>query len=518
MNYLQPNDSMTRTTRQYLSALLPLMTLTWIVFKYYYPFADFFNDSYTYIEAATNRYSISFRPIGYSIFLRCMHVLSASDTFLVTVQYVLVQGACLCLFFFLVRYCYSAGWARLVLAVFLVADPLVYYTSNIVSSDAVFLALSLFWLALLLQLLRRPTWGALVLQWILLGLIFYTRYVALFYPAVAALTFFVIKRDLWYKLTAIAGSIAIVAGGTLYTQRLTREQTGTPIFSAFSGWQLANNAIQIYPWLPADTTGLPSPESHQVASYVSTYFDQSGAAIKKKAPFATTFYMWSPASPLHRYFDAYRVRRSLLRQRPDTAELAYFTAWNRVALIFNRYGHFLIVRHPVAFSRYYLWPSAKGFFLSPLDVLAVYNEGKEEVDTIAQNWFHYRSNKLKVKSASIQGSLLAPFPWFFLGLNVAFTVTGILLLVRRRPIRRQATLEMGRQVGGRSGRYPFFITCLPLVTGYFLANAGFSIFATPSVFRYQVLPLILLFAFTVGGISLFFVSFCPTNDKKNQVP
>jgi 4-amino-4-deoxy-L-arabinose transferase-like glycosyltransferase len=509
MNYLQHKDPMTRTTWRYLSALLPLMTLTWIVFKYYYPFADYFNDSYTYIGAAADRYSISFRPIGYSIFLRFIHTLSVTDTFLVTVQYVLVQCACLCLFFFLVRHCDLARWARLMLAAFLVADPLVYYTSNIVSSDAVFLALTLFWLTLLLQLLRRPTWGALVLQWILLGLIFYTRYVALFYPAVAALTFFVVKRDLRYKLTAIAGSIAVVTAGAFYTQRLTREQTGTPIFSAFSGWQLANNAIQIYPWLPADTTGLP-PESDQLARYVSTWFDQQGAAIKKTAPGATTFYMWSPGSPLHQYFDAYRARRSSLRQRPDTAELGYFTAWNRVAPIFTAYGHFLIARHPVAFTRYYLWPSAKDFFLSPLDVLAVYNEGKDEVDTVAQNWFHYRSNKLKVRSATIQGKLLAPFPWFFLGLNVAFGVTGILLLVRRRPIRRQES--------DRSGRYPFFITCLQLVTGYLLANAGFNIFAASSVFRYQVLPLILLFAFTVGGISLFFVSFCSTNDKKNQVP
>ena len=174
----------------------------------------------------------------------------------------------------------------MVVAVFLVADPLVYYTSNFVSSDAIFLALSLFWLTLLLQLLRRPTWGGLILQWILLGLIFYTRYVALFYPAVAALTFFVVRRDLWYKLIAIAGSIAIVTAGALYTQRLTHEQTGTPIFSAFSGWQLANNAIQIYPWLPADTTDLPSPDSYALARYVSTWFDQSGAALKKAAPVA----------------------------------------------------------------------------------------------------------------------------------------------------------------------------------------------------------------------------------------
>ncbi len=501
---------MTRTTRRYLSVLLPLMTLTWIVFKYYYPFADFFVDSYTYIEAAANRSSISVRPIGYSLFLRFIHMLSVSDTFLVTVQYGLVQCSCLCLFFFLVRHGCLAGWARLVVAAFLVVDPLVYYTSNFVSSDAIFLALSLFWLTLLLQLLRRPTWGALVLQWVLLGLIFYTRYVALFYPAVAALTFFVVKRDLWYKLTAIAGSIAIVTAGALYTQRLTNEQTGTPVFSAFSGWQLANNAIQIYPWLPPDTTGMPSPDSYVLARYVSTWFDQSGAALKKTAPVATTFYMWDPGSPLHQYFDAYRVRHSSIPQRTDTAEPAYFIAWNRVSPVFIEYGHFLIARHPVAFSRYYLWPSAQSFFLSPLGELAVYNEGKEEVDTVAQNWFYYRSRKPRVRSATIQSRLLAPFPWLFLGLNGAFLVMGILLLVRRRLIERQGNAP--------PGRYPFFITCLQLVTGYFLANGGFNIFASPSVFRYQVLPLILLFAFTVSGIDLFFVSYYPTNDKKNQVP
>lgn len=486
------------------------MTLTWIVFKYYYPFADFFSDSYTYIEAAAHHDSISVRPIGYSIFLRFIHVLSVSDTFLVTVQYGLVQCSCLCLFFFLCRHCSLAGWARLLLAAFFVADPLVYYTSNFVSSDALFLALTLFWLTLLLQLLRRPAWGTLALQWVLLGLIFYTRYVALFYPAVATLTFLVVKRDLRYKLTAIAASIAIVTAGALYTQRLTREQTGTPIFSAFSGWQLANNAIQIYPWLPADTTDLPSPDSYRLAHYVKTWFDQSGVAIKKADPAATTFYMWSPVSPLYQYFDAYRVRRSPLRLWPDTAELTWFTAWNRVAPVFTAYGHFLIARHPVAFSRYYLWPSTKIFFLSPLGELTVYNEGKEEVDTVAQNWFHYRSNKPKVRSPTIQRILLAPFPWFFLGLNLAFLVTGILLLARRRSIEGHD--------GDCCGRYPLFITCLQLVTGFLLANAGFNIFASPAVFRYQALPLILLFAFTVAGIRLFFVSYCSANDKKNQVP
>ena len=171
---------MTISIRRYLSVLLPLMTLCWILFKCCYPCADFFTDSYTYIGAAADRSVISYRPIGYSLFLRAMHRLSSSDTFLVTIQYLLVQAASLCLFAFLVRHCDLSRWAKRVLAAWLVLDPLVYYTSNIVSSDALFLALSLFWFTLLLQLMRRPTWGGMVLQWLLLVMIFYDRYAALF--------------------------------------------------------------------------------------------------------------------------------------------------------------------------------------------------------------------------------------------------------------------------------------------------------------------------------------------------
>ncbi len=130
------------------------------------------------------------------------------------------------------------------------------------------------------------------------------------------------------------------------------------------------------------------------------------------------------------------------------------------------------------------------------------------MDTVAQHWFHYTSNKPRVVSATIEGKLLAPFPWIFTGLNLLFLITGLLLLAQRRQI-----VRVERE---GSGRYPFFITCLQLVAGYLLANAGFNIFASPSVFRYQVLPLILLFIFTVCGISLFFVTYRIANDKKAE--
>ncbi|HEY4335682.1 MAG TPA: hypothetical protein VGM89_07285, partial [Puia sp.] len=58
------------TKRKWLGFVLPLMAAEWIVFKLLYPYADYFTDSYSYIQAAVQRDAISFRPIGYSLFLR----------------------------------------------------------------------------------------------------------------------------------------------------------------------------------------------------------------------------------------------------------------------------------------------------------------------------------------------------------------------------------------------------------------------------------------------------------------
>ena len=472
------------------------MAFSWILFKCCYPFADFFNDSYTYIQAAADHDLVSYRPIGYSFFLRLVHGVSKSDTFLVTVQYALVQSSCLGLFFFLRRCCRPARWVEVLIAVFLVLNPCVYYICNYVSSDALFIALSLFWFTLLLRLIRTPIWWGLIGQWILLILIFYTRYVALFYPIVATIAFLLIRRNLFFRLMAIAGSFVVVAAGAAFTRQITLEETRAPVFSAFSGWQMANNALQIYPWVPVDTSDWSSPAGLELARYADRYFKRPGAGIMKNPPGATTTYMWERGLPLHQYLDDYRKSHSFLRQWPDTERLSYFVAWNRVAPIFSQYGYSLLRRHPVAFSRYYLWPSAKAYFLSPLDVFAVYNEGKKEVDPVARDWFGYRSTRPAVRSATIQATILAPFPWLFLLLNLGFLLTAAVFLLRR-------DLCSGN---------PGLTVCLKVAAAYSLANACFTIFASPSVFRYQVLPMILLFIFTV--YSLFFVTYRRSvNDK-----
>jgi hypothetical protein len=348
------------------------------------------------------------------------------------------------------------------------------YTCNYVSSDALFIALSLLWLNVLIGLILRPSWGRLWLQLLLLVLIFNIRYVALYYPAVAAIAFFLMRKDLFFKVVGIATSIVVVLTGIFYIKSITRQQTGAPIFSAFSGWQIANNALHIYPYLPVDTLGLPTAESKILAGYVKVYFDRVGPELIKKGPSATTTYMWVRDSPLHQYMFAWEKQHSV----------SYFIAWNRVAVVLTEYGYHLVRKHPLAFARYYLWESAKTYFYTPLDVYAVYNEGYKDADVVAKDWFNYKSTRLRVSSATIQGKLLGWIPALYMILNVV-SVLAALLFLRLRELRQ---------------RHPEFTLCLRLICAYLLANAAFCIFASPTVLRYQVLPVILLFVFTVYAV------------------
>lgn len=473
------------TGRQYILLFVPLTLLSWVIFKCCYPYADYFTDSYTYIQAAAQQDALSVRPIGYSLFLRLIHIFSSSDTFLVTIQYALVQAGCLTLFLAIRKIYALSKRAELALFVFLLIDPTIHYLCNYVSSDALFVALSLFWIVVLLNLIRRPSWKGLTFEVIVLILIFNLRFVALFFPAVAAIAFWLAPPakesrkpgSLLFKVTGIVLSIGILVIGTRVIRAITIHETGAATFSAFSGWQIANNALNMYPYIPVDTTGFPDAESKELSGYVKTYFETTGAALKDKTPAAVTDYMWIRQLPLHKYMDAIQRRETL----------SYFIAWHRVSVVFNRYGYFLVKKHPFAFGRYYLWPSAKGFFLPPLDVFAVFNEGNSKIDSVAVKWFHYPTDVPKVRWPRIQSTLLAPIPWVVLLLNIIFAVVGGIISLRWWRNGRRASAEYG---------------CFWLAASYLVVNAAFSIFASPTVFRYEILPIILLFGFLIAGGSL----------------
>ena len=108
------------------------------------------------------------------------------------------------------------------------------------------------------------------------------------------------------------------------------------------------------------------------------------------------------------------------------------------------------------------------------------------MDKVAVDWFHYRDTQVRASSFTAQEGLMAPWPWIALYLNLAFVITTLWYLSSR----------------GRGERHPVFTGSLELTAAYLLSNALFCIAASPSVFRYQILPMILLFFFTVAALGI----------------
>ena len=443
---------------------LLVTAVEFLVFKYYYPYASFFPDSYTYVDAAVYHDLISFRPIGYSLFLSLLHLIKPSDFLLVLVQFLLMRMACLRLFFVIVRYCQPSRQVQFILFFFLLLEPSTLYICNYVSSDALFISLSLIWLTLLIDIVHRPSAWRLLVSCILLAMIFEIRYSALYYPLVGALAFLLSRTNFSFKMAGILGGFLVVGLEIGVTRQLTKKETGTEVFSAFGAWQIANNALDMYTFLPADSAELPTPECRQLDSVVRAWIRSDGPLVHHDPPTPTTSYMWDTDGPLKTY---------LALRRQQTKQL-YFYAWHSVAPTFSTYGSYLIKRHPLAFCRYYIWPSAKNFFLPPLETLRSYNEGKSGIEFIARSFFHYPSNDVKMRAAPVQAKILWIIPWLFLVSNFLFPIMGVSLFF---------------VPGIRQSHEELFRTFL-LIGGYYILNMGFSIFATGNMLRYQLLPLL----------------------------
>src|SRR5579864_4394965 len=104
-----------RQNRITLLAGMGVSILLYSVFKLFYPYPDFFGDSYSYIYAAVHHLDINIWPIGYSKFLSAFHAITPSSRWLVAFQYFSMQIALLHFFFTLIYFTGIKGWFRRVL-------------------------------------------------------------------------------------------------------------------------------------------------------------------------------------------------------------------------------------------------------------------------------------------------------------------------------------------------------------------------------------------------------------------
>lgn len=446
------------------------------IFKICYPFADYFNDSYTYIDSAANHHLMSVRPIGYSRFLELVHLITSSDTIVVFLQYLTMQLGAL-LLFFTVRYFFplpkkASNWLFGVL----LFNPVILYISNYISSDALFVGLSVFWFVVLIWLINRPRWIQLLPLAGLLFIIFSLRYAALYLPSIALLALLFCKRNWLFKFTGIVVTVLPLFIEYQRIKYVTKKETGTAVFSAFSGWMAANNALHIYPYVKVRNEDFSSPESKALNQIVKQYFDTVPASALPY-PYVRVNVLWGSNSPLKTYMHAVEKQKKLN---------SYFDAWHAVAPVFLEYSSQLIRKHPVAYAQYFMWPNAKAYFRPTLESLLSYNEMRTTVDSTAIKWFRYKSERVTALNPTIQAKLLSPIPWLFFFVNIIFCTSLAVVLTRRK----QYALSTG------------LLRTLLLTSAFWIINFCFSIYAAPIVFRFQLFPMIIYSTFSIVMISL----------------
>lgn len=450
--------------KKYLLYAVALSVLQFIVFKICYPFADYITDSYTYIDAAASGAVVGYRPMGYSYLLLGLHLLTTSDTVLVLLQFLLIQAGALYLFF-TIRYFFRLrkGIAN-TLFVITLANPVVLYLSNCVTSDAFYIGCSLFWFTGLLWIINRPHWRHMLEQALWLFILFKLRYTALYLPAISIITFLMSRQKWWFQLAGMALSVVPIFLEIKHIERLTEKELGTKVFSAFSGWSTANNALHIYPFTSIKDADFTSPQCVALNKIVKSYFDTIPAA-QLPYPYVKVYYLWgNSTTPLKHYMD----------QVKDQRNVSYFVAWNAVAPTFTEYGNTLIKQHPLAYARYFMWPNAKVYLLPPVEALVNYNSNSDEVDKTAVEWFHYKSTHVRSVNKLAQRWLLYPVCYYFALLNIVFIALAVILLLRYKKIALPTPLLLS------------VLLAIACWGAYFL----FSTFAAPIILRYQVFPLL----------------------------
>lgn len=442
------------------------------IFKFCYPYAGFINgDSYVYIASAYYNSDINTYPIGYSKFLRIFSTFTRSDTALVAFQYLSIQASALWLLYTLSQIFQPRRPTKILLFVFVIFNPTWLFISNYVSSDALFLALSLVWFSLLLQILQSPNKKLLICQSAVLLIAFMVRYNALYYPFIAALALLLTKMPTRTKLLTIGINFLLIALFIGFTSERYYKLTGTRQFTPFSGWQLANNALYAYRYVDSADVKPPPAKFKALDRVVRHYFDTTRDITKHPEEMlrASTVYMWDTNSPLHKFIYEHT--------KMDTTA-SYLRRWSLMGPLYADYGRYLIRQYPGVYFSYYLLPNALKYYAPPEEFLDEYNMGRDTVAAIATSWFRYPSKKVQPAVGGFKIHLLDFMPVLAAIMNVVFLLgwLGFALLTGIRPRSpMQAAL--------------FLTFCL------WIANFGFSVLASPVTLRYQLFGFLVFSSF-----------------------
>ena len=467
-----------KTNRIYCISAIIMYLLQFIFFKLQYPFANYMPDSYFYLKAAASNADVNIWPVAYSKFLRLVSFLSHSDTILVGLQYFFMQLAGLLFLFTLVYFIQSGKLLRNSLFFFFLLNPIALYVANYISADALFIGCSLLWFTTLTWIIFHPQpWMAAAHALLLLGC-FALRYNAIYYPLISALAFFLSPQRWRVRLFAIGLAGSVLLGFIWHTGNKMKEVTGYFQFSAFGGWQLANNALYMYEHIPASKRQPPPLRFEKLEKMVRQHIDTlNKVKMSHDDSIYASFYLWNAGGPLVQYMN---------KEYLNASATSYFRRWASQGPLYLEYGRYLIASYPASFIINFMLPNAINFVDPPSEFLNTYNLGGDSVLMAAKEWFQYRT--LKVRDHNKKNTIMSFADWY----SVFAALANLLLLINIVGMLFFKALKMQPQPMAK-----WIILCL----SFWALNAVFSIAASSIVLRYQLFPILVEFciALVIGG-------------------
>lgn len=428
-----------------------------ITLRSIYPIPSYYSDSYTWVGAAATGQPVTFRPIGYSKALMFFRLLSTSDIALVAGQFFSNAIVNLFLFFtanYFLRFKKVLKWFLFVL---LIINPFYLFYSNYVSSDPFFNCLTVLWFTLLIWILHKPSWFLIITQLLVLFALFELRYNAIFFPAISTIALLLSKQSVVRKTVSIASSFVLIAVIIFATTIVTKNYTGTKTFSAFSGWQLANNALHVMQHDNIDTSTIKDKAVKALVGFNVKFFDTAKQTFPDSG--ATAVFMWHISSPLKKYMNVYPGRSNF-----------YFKTWNALGPVYNNFGRTVILQKPFTYIKHFVLPNVKAFMLPPLEMYETYMENGDTIARVAQRYYRYKSNKSPQHYPTIYAAVFKPMQYLSIIVNFIYILCCAVYIVSGK-------------YKNESRLYNKTLLCL---TAFYIANFFFIVLLAPSVMRYNV--------------------------------
>ena len=459
-----------RPNRAWWLAGIAAFIIQFIIFKFRYPFANYMPDSYSYLQAAYDNVDVNMWPVAYSKFLRLISVFTHSDKIVVGIQYLFMQCSAL-LFLFTFFYFQPPGKiTRRILLFFFLFNPVPLFIANYISADALFIGLSLLWLTSLIWTIYQPRPWLVFIHAILLLACFTVRYNAIYYPLIS-LAAYILSRQAWkWKVAGVALGTGLVLLSITWTSNKMQAETGKREFSAFGGWQLANNALYMYQHIPPKERGQVPARFASLEKDVRQHMDTlSKVKFSHEDSVNSYFYLWSGRGPLIHY---------LSTQYKKDSTTPYFKRWASEGPLYADYARYLIMKYPLQFAQEFMMPNAVKWAVPPTEFLGMYNMNEENVGKLAKDWFNYKTQKVQDHKKKDTG--IAATEWYpiFSALVNVLLIMGLIGIIF---------------LNGLQWKVYGLPQLLALVLMLWLLNSGFSIFASPVVLRYQAFPILVAF-------------------------